>query len=171
MSICCALCAAASSAALPCRTVTWLPGCSLYWPSTTTCSLAGKSAIDQRLSVADLRDGDGAVLDRIVGLDHIGVNALLALLHHRGRDGQPVVPRFQQQSCIHQFTWPQPVRGVGKFGLDLDRAGGLQDFVVDEIDFALVELDLVVLAVGENRQRLCGWPSAAGSAAGRFREA
>src|SRR6202158_4449485 len=38
--ICCALCAAASSAALPCRMVTWLPGCSLYCPSTTTCSFA-----------------------------------------------------------------------------------------------------------------------------------
>src|SRR5207253_4025195 len=37
---CCALCAAASSAALPCRIVTCVPGCSLYCPSTTTCSLA-----------------------------------------------------------------------------------------------------------------------------------
>src|SRR5271163_1502862 len=37
---CSALCAAASSAARPCRIVTWAPGCSLYCPSTTTCSLA-----------------------------------------------------------------------------------------------------------------------------------
>src|SRR6476659_975745 len=37
---CCALCAAASSAARPCRIVTCAPGCSLYCPSTTTCSLA-----------------------------------------------------------------------------------------------------------------------------------
>src|SRR5262249_51995752 len=36
----CASCAAASSAALPWRMVTWMPGCSLYWPSTTTCSPA-----------------------------------------------------------------------------------------------------------------------------------
>jgi hypothetical protein len=116
--------------------------------------VGGKSAIDQRLSVADLRDGDVALLDGIVGLDDIGVNALLALLHHPGRDGQSVVARFQQQPRIHQFTRPQPVRGVGKFCLDLNRAGGLQDFIIDEIDFALVELDLVVLAVCENRERL-----------------
>src|ERR1700674_5938503 len=37
---CWALCAAASSAAWPCRIVTWVPGCSLYCPSTTTCSFA-----------------------------------------------------------------------------------------------------------------------------------
>jgi hypothetical protein len=37
---CCALCAMASCAALPCSNVTRVPGCSLYCPSTTTCSLA-----------------------------------------------------------------------------------------------------------------------------------
>jgi hypothetical protein len=37
---CCALCAAACSAARPCRIVTCVPGCSLYCPSTTICSLA-----------------------------------------------------------------------------------------------------------------------------------
>src|SRR5947209_17397264 len=37
---CSALCAIASCAALPCSAVTRVPGCSLYCPSTTTCSLA-----------------------------------------------------------------------------------------------------------------------------------
>ena len=44
-----------------------LPGCSLYWPSTTTCSLALRPGIDQRLPLADLRHRDGADLDRVVG--------------------------------------------------------------------------------------------------------
>src|SRR5882724_541715 len=40
MGACCALCAMASCAAWPCSIVTRVPGCSLYCPSTTTCSLA-----------------------------------------------------------------------------------------------------------------------------------
>src|SRR6267378_8241305 len=44
--------------------------------------------------------------------------------------------------------------GVGKLGLELNRAGGLQDLVVDEVDLAFIKLDLVVLTVSENRERL-----------------
>src|SRR5262249_33976648 len=42
IGVCCALCAAASSAAWPCRMFTRTPGCSLYCPSTTTCSFAAR---------------------------------------------------------------------------------------------------------------------------------
>jgi len=31
-----------------------------------------------------------------------------------------------------------------KLGLELNRAGGLQDLVVDEVDLAFIKLDLVV---------------------------
>src|SRR4029077_10758119 len=40
MGACIASCAACSSAALPWSSATCTPGCSLYCPSTTTCSLA-----------------------------------------------------------------------------------------------------------------------------------
>ena len=51
-----ALCISACCAALPCRVLTCVPGCNLYWPSTTTVSLALRPGIDQRLPLADLRD-------------------------------------------------------------------------------------------------------------------
>src|SRR5258708_21190937 len=44
--------------------------------------------------------------------------------------------------------------GVGKLGLELNRASCLQDLVVDEVDLAFIELDLVVLTVSENREWL-----------------
>ena len=45
---------------------------------------------------------------------------------------------------------------LGKLGLEPDRAGGLNDLVVDEVELAFIELDLVVLAVGEDRERPLG---------------
>src|ERR1700730_15352037 len=45
---------------------------------------------------------------------------------------------------------------VGKIRLELDRAGRLQDLVVNEAEHALIQLDRIVLAIGENRERpLC----------------
>jgi hypothetical protein len=46
------------------------------------------------------------------------------------------------------------VLGVGKLCLELNRAGCLRDLVVDEVDLAFIKLDLVVLTVSENRERL-----------------
>ena len=43
--------------------------------------------------------------------------------------------------------------GVGKRRLEPHRAARLDDLVVDELERPLVELDLVVLAIGENRER------------------
>src|SRR5258708_40154960 len=45
------------------------------------------------------------------------------------------------------------MRGVGEIRLELDRAGRLQDLVVDEAERALIQLDRIVLAVGENRKQ------------------
>ena len=64
--------------------------------------------------------------------------------------------RIQEQPHADEFARPQPMRRVGKLRLELDRAGGLQDLVVDQRELALVQLDLAVLAVGENRERSFG---------------
>ena len=45
---------------------------------------------------------------------------------------------------------------LGNSALSRMRAGGLQDLVVDKCELALVELDLVVLAVGKDRERAFG---------------
>src|SRR5258707_1270804 len=41
---------------------------------------------------------------------------------------------------------------IWKLCLEPYRAGGLQDLIVDKREFALIELDLAVLAVGKNRE-------------------
>src|SRR6202035_5368528 len=51
---------------------------------------------------------------------------------------------------------PQLVGFVGKIRLELDRAGGLYDLVVDEAELAFTQLDRIVLAVGENREGRLG---------------
>ena len=66
------------------------------------------------------------------------------------------MPRIEQQPHADEFARPQPMRFVGKLRLELDRAGRLQDLVVDEVERALIQLDLVVLAIGENRERRLG---------------
>ena len=45
---------------------------------------------------------------------------------------------------------------VGKIRLELDRAGGLQDLVIDEPEHAFTQHDRIVLAVGENLERGLG---------------
>ncbi len=141
-------------------------GLQLVLPVDDNLFVRGKSAIDQRLTVAGLRNRNLSRFDGAVGLDHVGIEALLALLNGSGRNRQSIVPRIQQEPRIDQFPRPQPMRGVWKFGLELDRAGCLQNFVIDEIDLADIKLDFVILAVAD-----CCWPYVAGFAADQFREA
>ena len=61
--------------------------------------------------------------------------------------------RIQEQPHADELARPQPTMPVGKLRLELDRAGRLQDLVVDKRELALVQFDLAVLAVGENRER------------------
>ena len=66
------------------------------------------------------------------------------------------MPRVDQQSRVDELARPELVRLVGKIGLELDRAGGLQDLVVDEAEHALIEQRRIVLIVGKDRERLLG---------------
>src|ERR1700737_3968256 len=63
------------------------------------------------------------------------------------------MPRIDEQSRLDELARPEPVRLIGKIRLELDRAGGLQDLVVDEAELALTQPDRIILAVGENRER------------------
>ena len=99
----------------------------------------------------------GRICDRVVGLDHIDIGAVRALLHRRRRD--TVSPSCRVSSSSRALTsspGQSMCAGIGKIGLEPDRAGRLQDLVVDQRELALVELDLVVLAVGEDRERPLG---------------
>src|SRR5207302_9559005 len=86
----------------------------------------------------------------------VGVGAVWARLRDRCRNGQAAMPRIEEQPRVDELARPQPMHLVGKIRLELDRAGGLQDLVVDEAERALIQLDRIVLAVGENSERLLG---------------
>ena len=153
---CRASCAASSCAALPCRIVTCAPGCSLYCPSTTTCSLAWRpesisawpSLICATLTWPDCHG--------VVWIDDIGVGPGRTLLHDACGNGQAVVPGIDEQSRVDELARPEPARLVGKIGLELDRAGGLQDLVVDEAEHALIQQRRIILIVGKDRERRLG---------------
>src|SRR6266436_6701496 len=115
-----------------------------------------EAGIYQRLAVTDLRDLDLADGHGAVGIDDIGVRSFRTLLHDRCRNGQAVVPDIEQQPGVDKLARPEPVRRVGKIRLELDRAGGLQDLVVDEAELPFIQLHRVILVVGENLQRRLG---------------
>ena len=78
-------------------------------------------------------------------------------MQHDGcRHRQAVMSRIEQQPHADEFARPQPMSLVGKLRLELDRAGRLQDLVVDQRELALVQFDLAVLAIGEDRERGLG---------------
>ena len=115
-----------------------------------------EARIDQGLSLADLRHRDGAHLRLALRRNHVDVGSALALLHGRRGDGQPVLSRVDEQPGIDQLARPQQMCGVGKGRLELNGARRLGNLVVDQEKLAFIQLDLVVLAVGEHGQRPFG---------------
>jgi len=66
------------------------------------------------------------------------------------------MPDIDEQPRVDKLARPELVRLVVKIRLELDRAGGLQDLVVDQAEHALIQLDRIILAVGKNRERRLG---------------
>src|SRR3982074_887157 len=93
-----------------------------------------EAEINERLAVSDLRDLDWAHCHGAVRIDDISVRSFRALLHDRCGNGQAIMPRIDEQSRVDKLARPQPVRIVVKIRLELYRAGGLQDLVVDEAE-------------------------------------
>src|SRR3982074_565687 len=108
MAICWALCAAASAPAFV-QDGDMAAGLQLVLPVDDNLFVRGKSAIDQRLTVAGLRNRNRSRFDGAVGFDDVGIEALLALLNGSDRNRQSIVPRIQQQPRIDQFPRPQPM--------------------------------------------------------------
>src|SRR5262249_20376926 len=72
------------------------------------------------------------------------------------RYSQAIMSRIKKESRVDEFARPQAVFLVRKVRLELDRAGRLQNLVVDETELSLAELDRVVLVVGTDRERGLG---------------
>src|SRR3977135_334910 len=68
----------------------------LVLPVDDNLFVRGKSAIDQRLTGAGLRNRYRSRFDGAVGLDHVGIEALLALLNGSGRNRQTHLPRIER---------------------------------------------------------------------------
>ena len=65
------------------------------------------------------------------------------------------MPRVDQQPRVDELAWPQQMLLIGKLGSQPDRAGCLDDLVIDEVKCALIEL-LAILTVNEDRDRSVG---------------
>jgi hypothetical protein len=112
-----------------------------------------EAGINQRLAVTDLRDLDWADCHGAVGIDDISVGSFRTLLHDRCGNSQAVMSRIEEQPRVDELARPELVRRVGEIRLELDRAGCLQDLVVDEAEYALIQQGRIVLGVGEDRER------------------
>ena len=76
-----------------------------------------EAGVDECLAFADLRNFDRADRYGAVGIDHIGVGPLRALLHDRCGNGQAVMPRIEDQPRVDELTRPQQMLLVGKLRL------------------------------------------------------
>jgi hypothetical protein len=115
-----------------------------------------EAGIDERLAVTDLRDLDWADSHGAVRIDDVSVGSFRALLHDRSGNGEAVMARIDEQPRIDKLARPELLRLVGKIRLELDRAGSLQDLVVDEAKLALIQQDRIVLVIGKDRERRLG---------------
>ena len=113
--------------------------------------LAGLQAgIDQGLALTDLGDPDRPYLYRLIRQNDVDIGTGRTLLHGAGRDGQPLGLGPEQQTRVYQLAGPEQAPRIWKSCTQTDGARGLDDLVVDQQQLALIELDFLVLAVGEN---------------------
>ena len=75
-----------------------------------------EAGVDERLPLADLRDLDRADRHGAVRVDHVCIGSLRALQHDRCGNGQAVMPRVEEQPCVHKLTRPQQMLLIGKLG-------------------------------------------------------
>src|SRR5260370_29188050 len=115
-----------------------------------------EAGINVRLAVTDLRDLHRADCYGVVRIDHVSVGSFRTLLHDRCRNSQAVMPRIEKQPRVDKFAGPELVRAVAKIRLELDRAGSLQDLVVNKAELAFIQEDRIILVVGKDRERRLG---------------
>src|SRR6478672_10546197 len=65
------------------------------------------------------------------------------------------MPRIEDKPRVDELTRPQQMLLVGKLRSQPDRTGGLDDLVIDEVKFALIEL-LAALTINEDGDRSLG---------------
>ena len=116
---------------------------------------AGREALgdDRRSSLLTGIVSIGALVHGIVRLDDPGIEAVGPRCTATGGIVTASLRVVDQNVDAHELARPQPLVGIGEFRLELDRAGGLIDLIVDEEQMAFRQLLLVVLVEGENRDR------------------
>ena len=94
---------------------------------------------DHGLHVVLLGERHAPHRDGVVVLDHVDERAVRPALDGGGRHHHHLAQRIDQHPHIDELAGPELEIGVGKLGLELHRAGGLVDLVVDHQHLALVE--------------------------------
>ncbi len=115
-----------------------------------------KTLADHRLRLVLFLHRNRPHRDGIVVLDDVHEGAVRTALHRAGRDHHDLLQRVDQQPHIDELPGPELQVGVGKFGLELHRAGGLVDLIVDDPEHAAVDHRVVVRALRfDRRADLC----------------
>ena len=105
-------------------------------PVVTTRSSGLQALGDHRLRLVLLRHRDRPHRHLVVRLHDIDEGAVRPALHGRGRRHHHLLERVDQQPDVDEAARPELQFAVGKFGLELDRAGGLIDLIVDDLELA-----------------------------------
>ena len=88
--------------------------------------------------------------------DHVAERSGRAALHRRRRHHDRLLERFDLQPHIDELSGPELELGVRKFGLQLQRARGRIDLVVDALQRAGIDDGDAVIAEHVHRQRALG---------------
>src|SRR5262245_42581639 len=86
---------------------------------------------DHGLQLVLLRNGDRLDADGVVCAQNIGERAVGPALHGARGDHDDLDERIDPHAYIDELAGPEPQLGVGKFGLELHRAGDLVHLIVE----------------------------------------
>ena len=133
--------------------ITLEPSDRLAKPVVTTLSLAVRPLANDRIMLVLLRHRHGLGRDDVVLADDVAERADRSALHRRRRHHQRLRQGLDLEADIDELARPELVVGVGEFGLELERAGGLVDLVVDAGELAGVDYGDAVIAEHVDRER------------------
>src|SRR5947209_3478138 len=130
-----------------------LPGCDDLFPGC-------HAIIDYSNALADLADFERPGFDSTVGLNDVGVIAVLPALQRTRRHGHYIWRSAREKSDVQIFARPERAILVWESAFNTQRAGGLSNLVVENCDRAFSQLLVVVAVHREDADRTglqCRW--------------
>src|SRR5215467_923909 len=113
-----------------------------------------QATLDERHPFTAVADLDGALLNRLIGLDDVSKCSVRSALDDLRRYGQDVPTNPEQKAGVHELPGPKRVVRIVEFGLEPDRSRRCINLVVDEGNNTLSKPRRPVAVIGEDLE----WP-------------